>query len=245
MRFFICVILLAAASITTPFAAEVDPSSACFKELEASEDLKILKPLVPLDDNEPTLEMLSNKKKPNEKEKIAIAKLDSGIASCNLKAKEWRSKNLPPNVVSRLDEHFAKMKVQLLNLYQGKDTYGEFLTKYSELKTQTKSAITAEVNALKAQKASNDAQIRFNQEQKKRQECEFRFAQIQQLKAQGEPCEREYQQCMQLVLAGRKRDYECSGAMGACRMATGFAQMQGVKSELQIKTEEFNSICTN
>ncbi len=227
------------------YAAETDPSAACFKELEAHEDLKILRPLVPLDDSEPTLSMLSNKRKANEKEKIAIAKLDEGIAACNMKAKDWRKKNLPSAVVSRLDEHFAKMKNQLLNLYQGKDSYGDFLAKYTELKSQTKQSIAVEVNAIKAEKAANEAQIRFNQEQRKRQECEHRFAQIQQLKAQGEPCERERQQCYQLVLAGRKRDYECNIQVGACQMGNAFAQTQGVKSELQIKTEEFNAICSN
>ncbi|MBT8582427.1 hypothetical protein G6653_06540 [Polynucleobacter paneuropaeus] len=110
------------------FAQATDPSSAeCFSALESNSELQVLKGKVALGNvSGQTLEILANDKKPSPAEKSALAKWDSSRQPCIQQSLEWSHSHYAPNVAVILERLISQFKSNLVDLYAGKITYGQF-----------------------------------------------------------------------------------------------------------------------
>lgn len=124
-------------------ALSQDPSAACFNQLEAQQQLVTLRPLIALGNiKNQSMEMMTNTRFPTSSEKDAIRVWVKERDQCYVAGEIWRLENMPGNMRSVLDNHYAKNKLLIADLYLARITYGEFANKRSSLSSE----LTAELN---------------------------------------------------------------------------------------------------
>jgi hypothetical protein len=137
--------------ITVYAQQPVDPSIACFSELEDRPDLQILKSKVALNDvRKQTLEMLSNNSRPTKAEKTALATWEAYVTECNKDGESFHKKYYAPKLNALSEEFFTNLKGLLADLYSGKITYGAFAKARATLYTNFIANVTEVTDQIKA-----------------------------------------------------------------------------------------------
>jgi len=148
--------------ITVYAQQAVDPSIACFSELEDKPDLQILKSKVALNDvRKQTLEMLSNNSRPTKAEKTALATWEAYVTECNKDSESFHKKYYAPKLNALSEEFFTNLKGLLADLYSGKITFGTFAKSRATMYTAFIAKITEVSEQIKAQ--NTEAQRRIDE----------------------------------------------------------------------------------
>lgn len=138
-------------------AQQVDPSTACIRDIENKPEVQILKSkMTVISDRAPSLEMLSNNQKPNKAEKAALSALDGFLSECAELGKEWRQRSYPPQMIVIANQYQLDLRSLLADLYASKVSFGVFLKNREALEAKLASDATELVQRLRAQQQAND-----------------------------------------------------------------------------------------
>lgn len=231
-----------------------DPTEACLSNLPSQKELQILKGKVVLGYEPPSLEILSNTKKPNQLEKNALLALDRLIDQCKSQGKDWRIRNYPPSLNSIIDSSFfSNYKFLLADLYAGKLIYGDFAKKRQEIGTEFNIAISNENSRSQKNIEIENSNLQREQQRKqgeleqqklyqKQQECRTTNQQIMeavralnQAKAQQQ-ANAQYQAQRNAEMVARMSPGEFGASMlyqGASQLGNGLGQALGAEDPLQ------------
>ena len=121
IKAYICGLALVGTA-TGAIAQTVDPTDACTANIPTQKELQILKGKIDLASGPVSLETLSNNKKPNQIEKVAILAFDRAVEQCRELGKGWRLKNVPSTINTMVDSAFSSLKLLLAELYAGRST---------------------------------------------------------------------------------------------------------------------------
>lgn len=130
---------------------------------------------------EPTFEQLANVEKAIDSEKVLISKLSKGFDFCEGVRNESIKSNTPLAVILAYENNNARRKSLLIDLYNQKITYGEYLEQRQESKKKLKrevDAVWAEIDQENAKIDAHNARINAMQEAQRRRELANTFGNI-------------------------------------------------------------------
>ena len=130
---------------------------------------------------EPTFEQLANAEKAIDGEKVLISKLSKGYDICEGVRNEAKTSDVHPAVVQAYEDNNARRKSSLIDLYNQKITYGEYLKQRQESKTKFKrefDAVWVEIDQENAKIDAHNARINAMQEAQRRRELANTFGNI-------------------------------------------------------------------
>ena len=106
---------------------------------------------------EPTFEQLANAEKAIDGEKVLISKLSKGYDICEGVRKESMLGNAPPAVIQSHEDNNARRKSSLIDLYNQKITYGEYLEQRQESRTKFKREFDVTIAGINENNAREEA----------------------------------------------------------------------------------------
>jgi hypothetical protein len=196
--------LLVLAALSNSNAQTDDPTDACIANFPDLKELQILRGKIDLASGPVSLETLSNNKKPNQNEKVAILAFDKTVEKCRNLGKEWRIKNVPSNLNILVDAAFVDLRLALSELYAGRYTYGDFAKKRQELINKLGSQLSAETQRIqrlvsdeneRKTKEEQDRNERQTKEEQDRNERKKAIEELERKQRQAQIEEQKQQQC--------------------------------------------------
>ncbi|MHB8562672.1 MAG: hypothetical protein ACYDDA_01775 [Acidiferrobacteraceae bacterium] len=153
--------VLAGCQTTRPVVPP-DPGIACAKALETNPEFSIIAGKVALvDPRQQTFSMLINTSKPDQVEKVAIAKWITDKQACYALTQRWRAQYNFPSTLSAIDDaNNSKFLNLSANLYNGKLTYGQYAKARAKVFAEVSQQWAEEVQHLRDMQAAAEAQRR-------------------------------------------------------------------------------------
>jgi hypothetical protein len=133
-----------------------DPTEHCIKRMREDPYLRQSLAKTGFGQNTPpSIEMLSDKSRPNDAEKEALRIYSATRSQCIALGVAYRRANIPSNVALAFDRGSDRGTVLISKLYAGDITYGEFNTGRMEIQSQIRLDV-AESDRQNAQAAAMD-----------------------------------------------------------------------------------------